>query len=729
MTSTANTAGKVSPKNQWSEEDELSDDDSGLELRQILRILIEQRKLIILASLLGLALGLTSAYLTKPRYRASALLEYNPFVNDQLESSRRPEIGRMGIPSNEVVGTQIGLLKSEALARRVAEDLNLAALPAYGGTAGSREQKLKLATAMLVGGTAVEPVKGSMLIRVTHSSGDPAMAARISNALADGFIASSLERRFDSSSYARKFLGDQITRTKVALEDSERALNSHAINSNVFRTPGQTVDGKTTEGQSLAAADLVSMNEALNQARVKRIGTEEAFRNGTRNGNNGDNSVVKELIQRREMLRADYADKTSLFKPDYPVMRDLSAQIARLDVAIQTYERSERNQNRQGLQSDYQAALQTESRLARRVSAMKREVQGERSRSIEYNILQREVDTNRALYDALLQRFKEVGVAGGVGQSNIALVDAAKPPSGPYKPNMLINALLGLVAGLGLGVGAGFVAHLLFDNIVNPDDVRRKLGLRVLGVIPKLGDNSPIIDALADPKSDTSEAYYSALTAIKFARDGGLPHSIFVTSTKPGEGKSTSAYAIACSMARLGNRVLLIDADLRRPTFEGTRTNGNGLATLLSSEAPLESCIEPTKIDKLTLLPAGKSAGSVAEMLSSTRLAALIAEAKAKFQFVVIDGPPVLGLTDAPLLGTAAEATVIVIESGESRTGNVNEMIGRLTSSGSQIIGTILTKISRSGAGTGYGYSGYSYNYSSDRDLREREGSRIHVGA
>jgi len=231
-------------------------------------------------------------------------------------------------------------------------------------------------------------------------------------------------------------------------------------------------------------------------------------------------------------------------------------------------------------------------------------------------------------------------------------------------------------------------------------------------VIPFDTENRSLMEALADRKSDVSEAYYSVRTALKFSRPEGAPRTLLVTSTKPGEGKSTSAFAIASSMSRLGSKVLLIDADLRKPTFVSSREDGYGLAHLLGSEEPLSAYVEGTQVENLWLRRVGRFVGSAAELLGSNRLPAIIAEARNSFDMVVIDGPPVLGLTDAPLLGSAAEATALVIESKASRTGDVTEMVRRLSEAGAHVIGVILTKVTLGNAG--YGYQYYSYSYGND---------------
>ncbi|MFM6933008.1 MAG: GumC family protein [Novosphingobium sp.] len=685
----------------------------GFELGDILRILSEQRRIILGAGIIGLILGIAASLLMTPMYRSTALLEINNQASDMLANagSKAPQT-QQRLASQELVATQIGLLRSEKLARRVAEDLNLASLPDYGGDSGTREDRTKRATEALMRDTAIESVKNSLLIQVSQTAKDPVMAAKIAQGMADGFIASNLERRFDSSSYARKFLSDQLERTKAALEDSERKLNAYSMNSGVFRTQSVTVEGKTSEGATLAQSDLSLLNEALNAARVRRITAENAYKSASVAFSGDQVAAVGPLVTQRAELQAQYDEKSKVFKADYPAMRELQARIARMDASINS-ERGRTSGNRRAeLQGEFQSAVRAEAQLAARVAAAKGEVQGERGRSIEYNILQREADTNRALYDALLQRYKEIGVAGGVGQSNVSVVDPADPPSYPYKPRLPVNAGIGLLLGLAVGMALAFAVHMLFDAIIDPADVRNKLHLPVLGVIPMDTEDRTLMEALADRKSDISEAYYSVRTALKFTSSKGAPRTLLVTSTRPGEGKSTSAYAVASSMARLGTKVLLIDADLRKPTFVSSRSDGYGLAHLLGTEEPLSAYVETTQAENLSLLPVGRFVGSAAELLSSNRLPAIIAEARDTYEMVVIDGPPVLGLTDAPLLGATAEATAIVIESRASRTGNVSEMVRRLAEAGARISGVILTKVTQGNAA--YGYSYYSYSYGSD---------------
>ncbi|MBX9814295.1 MAG: polysaccharide biosynthesis tyrosine autokinase [Sphingomonas sp.] len=693
--------------------------ERALELGEVLRIILERWRIIVLAALLGLAGGIAATLVATPLYRASALLQYDPGANDSIEGGRLAP-GKIAVANQEMVATQLGLVRSEALARRVSQELNLADDPRYGGRGGTRQQRLDRATAIVQGSTEAEAVRNSLLIRVAQVSSDPAMAQRIASALARNFIAMSIERRYDASAYARRFLSDQLVKTKQALEDSEKAVNEYTIASGLFRTPAQVVDGKSTDGASLTVTELAGLDQALNQARVRRIEAENAWRAGMGESSGENASMIGAIEQQRATLSAERAQASKLFKPDYPRMQELSAQIARLDAEVANARKSALGDRGQQLRAAYRAALQSERQLEARVAVAKSRVQDDRGRSIRYNILQREVDTNRALYDALLARYKEIGVAGGIGQSNLSLVDDAQTPRAPFRPNGYVNALIGLMFGLGAGLAAAFVLHLLFDSLISAADVRSKLHLPVLGAIPFEPKAERMLEDLGDHKSEISEAYYATLTSMKFVRPGGMPRTLFITSSRPSEGKSTSAYAIAVSSARLGRRVLLIDADLRRPTFKAEQ-GALGFAHLLASEDKVIDHVQPTATPNLWLLPVGAVNGSPAELLSSLRLPALVKEAGDQFDLVVLDGPPLLGLTDAPLLASAAQGTVIVIESRKTRTSQAAELARRINEAGGDLLGTILTKLVRGPVSSYYYDYRYSYGGSEGRSKAGRE--------
>lgn len=688
----------------------------GLELSHLLGVLTERYKLILGAGLIGLLLGIAAALLASPLYRATALLQYEPGATDGLDPNKSGALRYRG-NTQESVANQIGLIESESLARRVAQDLNLAANPTIGGESGTLQQRIDRASMVVQGSTMAEPVKGSTLIRITAISGDPATAANMANAMARGHISASLERRFDSSSYARKFLSDQLTRTKAALEESERNLANYAIEVGIYRSSTKDNLGRDSEGPSLAQSSLSTLNAALKQAEVNRIAAEQRYREAELAFAGDQAASINSLIQMRSDLQAQYDEKLKIYKPDYPEMLALIARIKRLDAAIEQERSRAQSGKRAELYGEYKAAVRIEAELRQRVAEAKGEVLQDRTRSIEYNILQREADTNRALYDALLQRYKEVGVAGGIGQSEILLVDEAKAPGGPFSPRSMVNAMVGLLAGLAAGIGLAFALQVLFDTIGEPRDVRSKLHLPVLGSIPAQEDGRVPMEALADRKSELSEAYHSVRTALRFSQPEGMPHSLLVTSTRPAEGKSTSAYAIALAIAKLGGKVLLIDADLRKPTFASNRKDRHGLAYLLGSEDPLLPLVEKTRTDNLHLLPVGTFTGSAAELLSSNRLPLLVAEARQSFETVVIDAPPVLGLADAPLLASVVDATILVVESKGSRTSEVQEMVRRLTDAGAKLVGVILTKVPMKRSRYGYGY--YAYESGGDRTAHD----------
>lgn len=687
---------------------------SGLELSHVISILLGNYKLILGAGVAGLLLALVMALMTPPQYMASAMLQYDQGRNDLIDPKGMG--GKVGSsrPGQEQIATQIGLLHSESLSRRVAQDLNLASVPEFGGEGGTIAERTDRAGAVVGSMISAEPVKSSMLIRVSAVSGNPAIAARVANGVANAHITTSIERKYNSSEYARKFLSDQLARTKVSLEESERNLNSYAITAGIFKQSNRDAAGKEITGESLAQGNLAKLNAALKQAEIDRIAAEQRFLQSELTYSSDTSGSIGALIQQRATLQSEYNEKLGTYKPDYPAMVELKARIDRLASEIVSERKRMSGNKRAELAGEYKAAVRVEAELRQRVAEAKGEVVTDRNVSVQYNILQREADTNRTLYDGLLQRYKEVGVTAGISQSDLSLVDEAKAPPGPFRPRYVLSALAGLLAGLALGIGIAIARELLFDTVNDPHDVRAKLKLPMLGAIPVESEGLALMEALADPKSELSESYHAVRTALKFLRPEGLPKTLLVTSTRAGEGKSTSAFAIAKSEANLGNKVLLIDADLRKPTFVSARKDGNGFGRLLNAEDPVGPAIESTKTKNLSLLPTGRFSGSEVELLSSNRLPSLIDELSAKFDLIVIDGPPILGLADAPLLASVVEATVLVIESKGSRTAEIQEVIHRLAESGASITGVILTKVVLNRNRYGYGYYQYTKSGSNE---------------
>ena len=369
---------------------------------------------------------------------------------------------------------------------------------------------------------------------------------------------------------------------------------------------------------------------------------------------------------------------------------------------------------------DYRAAASAERALQAKVAGLKGDVLNLRGRSIQYNILQREVDTNRSLYDALLQRYKEIGVAGGIGAAPVSIVDRADTPSYPYKPNMLMNLLLGVFGGLLAGIGAAVGLEFINDTIKTREDVRNKLGLACLGAVPKTNARDVFVEDLKNPASVVSEAYSAIVAALRFSTESGMPKILLVTSTQSGEGKSSTALALAQNFARREKRVLLVDSDLRKPAFKAA-SDKVGLTKLLTNDERVEQHVVETQHDNLLLLPSGPIPPNPADLLSTGRIRTILNEAAETFDLVIVDAPPTLGLADSPLLAAAVGQVVFVVESGKTRTRAAIEALNRIEATGAHILGATLTKSVDAVGGYGYKRYGYGYGYGHGKLDKKRE--------
>lgn len=647
--------------------------------------------------------------LVQPEYRARSTVEVN---REGVQVVQMGEIQTMNMGDREFLTTQAGLLRSRALAERVARSVNLAANPAYFKPETPRAARDAQAADIVQGSVQINPIRDSRLIEITVESTQPELAAQIANAYGDAFIQSNLERRFEANSYARNFLEQRLASVRRKLEDSERQLVAYAQRQGIVSLTIDSGSGQSGRSeQSIDAASLTSLNGALAQARAERIAAEQRYRNSQSVQATTavlTHPTIQQLTSQREDLRAQYQEKLGIYQPDYPLMAQMRSRIQSLDKAISQATSAVAGNAGNTLRTDYAAAVGREKQLQAKVDELKAALLNLRGRSIQYTILQREVDTNRALYDSLLQRFKEVGVAGGLGASIVSVVDRAQVPGAPFKPNLPFNLALGLVGGLLLGFGAAFALEWMDDTIKTPDDVTSKLGIPALGVVPIANKEASLQEQLSDPRSQLSEAYQSIRTALQFSTDHGLPKSLLITSTRASEGKSSTALALSQILAKLGTTVLLIDGDLRKPTFRGPAGSDAGLSSLLAGSEGFNEAIQPTEHEGLYLLPAGPIPPNPAELFASGRVAAILEQATTMFDYVVVDGPPVLGLADAPLLSFHCEGTAMIIESGSIRRAAALNSVKRLRAAEARIMGGILTKFSATKSGYGYGY-GYGY--------------------
>ena len=692
-----------------------------LDFPTLIRIIHHWRWLVLGGVVSGFVGAILITLLTTPIYRAWVTLEANP-PSFSVSEDQSKERDAGNTDSYDFVATQVGLVSSKSVAERTAQELNLANNPAVVPQTIDASQRLKIATGVVSRGLKVIAPQEGQLIKFSYDSPSPQLAALVANGIADSFINSALQRRYEASAYARNFLERQIAKTRGDLERSERSLVTYAQQQGIINTAA--ADGKQSGGDtgSLQGQSLETLNKALADATARRVAAEGAYREALATGPTSEvTQSTQGLRQQKATLEAEYQQKRTFMKPEHPEMLSLQSQINELDKQIARESAQMSSGRNNTLLAEYRAAASAERALQARVAALKGDVLDLRGRSIQYNILQREVDTNRGQYDALLQRYKEIGVAGGIGMAPVSIVDRADPPGLPYKPNLMLNLLFGIGAGLLAGVGAAVGLEFMTDTIKTREDVRKKLGIPCLGAVPKTAARDAFVEDLKNPSSAISEAYSAIVAALRFSTEAGMPRVLLVTSTNSAEGKSSTALALAQNFARREKSVLLIDADLRKPAFKAG-TDKVGLSKLLTTDDPVRGHVLETQHTNLWLLPSGPVPPNPADLLSTGRIRKIIAEAEEQFDLILIDGPPTLGLADAPLLAAAGGNVLFVVESGSTRTRAGIEALNRLEATGAHVLGAALTKASTE---AGYGYGRYGYGYAYGRHAVDKKRTEI----
>lgn len=698
-------------------------------IRQYLRIAHRWRYVIFGVAAGCVILGLIVTLLMTPKYTATMSIEISRESN-QVTNFQGVE-RETGVADQEFYQTQYSLLKSRSLSERVATQLRLVDNPGFFDrfgevsdekafqlvngrySAAGRAERMRVAGAILNRNLSVTPTRFSRLVTIGFTSPDPSFSAQIANAWAENFIQTNLERKIQATSYGRNLLQRQLAQFKERLDASQRQLVGYASAEQIINLPQASGDGGTTAERSIVADDLAALNTVLGQATAERIQAEARFRQAGRSGASPEalrNQAINSLRQRRAELASEYQRLMVQFEPGYPAAQAIQSQIDQLDRSISR----EESRVSDSINADYREAVDREQALQTKVGQLKAGYLDLRRRSIQYNIYQQEVDTNRALYDGLLQRFKEIGIAGGVGINNVSIVDLADIPQKPSSPRLLLNLIIALLAGLGLGAGLALALEQIDEAIADPSEVESRLGLPLLGSVPKLKGETPK-EALMDRKSDLVDAYLAIQTNLSFATEHGVPRSFAVTSTRPAEGKSTTAMALATTLARAHRRVILVDGDMRSPSVHhlGGVDHNRGLSNFLSGEENIETLTFEMSDLGFTAMSAGPIPPNAAELLTSIRLSILIERLLQMYDHVVIDSPPVMGLADAPLIAARVDGVIYVVESHGIRSTVVKTALARVASSNARVIGAVLTKFEARKAHYGYGYE-YGYGYGRD---------------
>ena len=692
------------------------------------RALVRRHWSILGVTLPTVAAALLMSLLTTPLYRGSVLLQIDPNSEQGPEQGHDPSPAAprdgadrpTAAPDNrDFYETQYALLASRTLARRVIDQLGLTRsqtqtaatrLPVVNDLIGAGERLLADLTRgrsapapapapdledIFLDNLTVTPVGNSRLVRVAFLGESPTEAAAVAQALAENFVNSGLERRYQASAPARAFLDDRLRAAQAELQDARHRLAAYARAHGIIDLDGQ---------RALLLERLRDLDRQQAEAEAARLAT-PAAPPGPAGASTAaaDDPAIARLQERKAELNAHYQQQLKVFKPGYPKMQQIRQELAELERRLRVATTASGSAAR----AEVRARAQQEVRLAERAAELRAQLLDLQERGSGYLGLARAVADHQQRYDGLLARAQALAAAAGPGTNPIAIVDPAQVPRTPYRPDLRENLTLALALGLLGGIALAAVRESLDDRLRTLDAVQRQVGAPVLAQIPWERAAPPGTASAPGPWSDPGSALGEALRtlriALDFATPVGAPRVMHVTGSAAHEGKTSAACATAIAVAATGSRVLLIDADLRRPglhlVFE--RPNALGLSDCLTGSAP--PLIQPTAVAGLSLLTAGPRSTQPVELLADARMGELIAALGTAFDYLILDGPPVLDLADALVLARLADATLMAATVGTTRAGDLARAMQRLRIANANILGAILITPGDGGAGPGYG--------------------------
>ncbi len=614
--------------------------------------------------------------------------------------------------------TQYAMLKSRSLARRTIDALQMWESPEFGGggnaggkpagndggrTGGAEAPARPEETAAqsaaidsLLGGLTVAPIRNSRLIDVRYASADPKLAAAVPNALARQYIAQNLEYRFLSSKEASDWLNEQLAVERKKLDESEQALQR-------YREKGDAV--ALEDSQNIVVQRLADLNAAYTQARTQRI-EKEALYNQLRSLQNDrgaldtfpailSNTFIQQLKSQIADLQRQKAQMSERYGEKHPEMIKANSAIENAEAKLQ----GELGKVVLSVRNEFLSAQSKEKSLAGELEAQKAGALALNRKGIEYGVLRRDAESNKQIYDALLQRAKETGISGELKASNIRIVDEAEVPRYPIRPNSRRDLMLGFLGGLMVAVGLAFFMDYIDNRLKNPDEVKHYLRVGFLGLVPAVRESD--LKAGEQPLLLTSkvplnyaEAIRRVRTAVQFSSAEEGCRTVLVTSTQPTEGKTMVAANLAIALSQAGQRVLLIDADMRKPRQHELLKvkQAPGLSNLLVGDAKANDAMRRTGSKRLWVMPSGTHPPNPAELLGSARFRSLIGSLGAQFDWVILDSPPVMAVTDAAVIAHLTTGVVFVVGSEQVNRHMARTAVEQLRASKATILGAVLNR-------------------------------------
>ncbi len=683
-----------------------------------------QRFVLLGVTAAALVLGFVLTLLATPIYEARAVVRVDPEQSDIFEGeSLTPMISVLTLES--YLETVARVVESRSVATQVVNSLKLDKNDAFLGIdPGDRPegfsdrqwaaQRLDEAIETVLGNVDAEVPLQQRLVEIGYRSDDPQLAMQIANSYADNLLTYDLRRSLQKNAYAETYLRKEIVDLRSQLDDSQRRALGYARANGIIGESllPSTDDGGSGTPQTVTAANLGTINEQFAEARARRIEAEQNWRavTGTAAANMPafiQSGAGQNLISQRSQLEAKLAELRQRYGPEHPDITESQAQLAALNGQINQLG----GNFRESLRKTYESAARQESVLQGELRRISGATLDEQDRRVAFDQLNAEAAALQTQLDALLTRYNQIAASANVTPSTITMLDRAARPKSPVSPNLINNLLIALVLGGGLALGLAVLRETLDDRLRSEEHVENKLGIPLLGVTPLIDKSEEIGESVA-----LAEAHSSIRAALDFALSKPDHNIVLLTSSQSVEGKTTTAVAIAREYARLGRKVLLVDADLRRPSVAdrfGFKRPAKGFAEVLAGEAQLKDVLLDSPTPGLDILPVGAIPPNPVEIVSSPRVDEFFDHYREVYNLIVIDSPPIVGLADAPLLSRVADGVVFVVESNRAHFGQAKSALRRLRDGNAKMLGVVLTKFRALDAGYNYNYNYSYYTYGS----------------